>query len=569
MLNKVLQVASKVRYPVILTAIVFVLNSIFLRLHTLILDRNLAYTGDDFTFEVFITKLASEGNFLGISTNVGWPDGFAVWSNPAYGFGPYYASLLLSLIFGSLNVYQLYFLVLAVGLSINSFAGYWMAAREFSNKIYPLLIGLLIGLSPFGLLRIGHMPVAWFYFPIIVIGVAFRLNRGQIQKFNAFLILAIGGIFSPLWWTIATLLIAFFVFLTTLFKKQSFLHDFINWGLILTGIITSILPTFSLMVVSRDYSGEGSRFPWQSDVFGGRFLDLVLSSPFLNSRFDLIEKLQEGISPEARTSFIGLVLGASVIILFIYLLNDQNYSIDVPSDFKKLSLIILLFFTVGGLGNLQAGFFVLFDQVSPARVWFRLGIVLGILGLFIVLKFLDSVNLSNSKIVFISIILVMLSLLDLNSITKREFIKTPDLIEYAPTKFLETKTKDCPVLQIPIDTYPLMQDFLGQNGDKFIYPQMIPYTLSSNNKWSLVATPNNVYWKNYREMPSEVNSENVMILKQNGFCAILFDKDFSTWQIERNAGLDFTPGVWPGLRVNLPKIDFENDRYQVYLLENK
>jgi hypothetical protein len=114
-----------------------------------------------------------------------------------------------------------------------------------------------------------------------------------------------------------------------------------------------------------------------------------------------------------------------------------------------------------------------------------------------------------------------------------------------------------------------MQDFLGQNGDKFTYSQMIPYTLSSNNKWSLVATPNNAYWKIYREIPSEINSENVKFIKQNGFCAILFDKDFSTWQIERNAGLDFTPGSWPGLRVNLSKADFENDRYQIYLLENK
>jgi hypothetical protein len=535
----------------------------------LVLDSDLAYSGGDFTFEVFITKLASEGNYLGISTNVGWPEGFAVWSNPAYGFGPYYVSLLLSLIFESINAYQLYFLVLVVGLSINSFAGYWMAEKEFSNKIFPLLIGLSIGLSPFGLLRIGHMPVAWFYFPLILIGVVFRLNRGQIRKFHAFLILAIGGIFSPLWWTLATLLIAFFVFFTTLFKKQRFLQDFMSWGLILAGIITSILPTFSLMVVSRNYSGEGSRFPWQSDVFGGRFLDLVLSSPFLNERFNLIEKLQEGISPEAKTSFIGLVLGLSVIILFIYILNDQNYKLDIPRDFKKLSLIILLFFTVGGLGNLQAGFFVLFDQVSPARVWFRLGVVLGILGLFLLFKFLESMNLSNLKIIFVSIVIVMLSILDLNSVTKRDFIKTSNLIEYAPTKFLDAKTSDCPVLQIPIDTYPLMQDFLGQNGDKFTYSQMIPYTLSSNNKWSLVATPNNAYWKIYSGIPNEINSENVNNIKQSGFCAILFDKDFSTWQIERNAGLDFTPGSWPGLRVNLPKIDFENDRYQVYLLQNK
>lgn len=568
-MNRILQVVSKARYPLILTALVFVSNAIFLRLHTLVLDSDLAYSGGDFTFEVFITKLASEGNFLGISNNVGWPEGFAVWSNPAYGFGPYYVSLLFSLIFESINVYQLYFLVLVVGLSINSLAGYWMAEKEFSNKIFPLLIGLSIGLSPFGLLRIGHMPVAWFYFPLILIGVVFRLNRGQIRKFHAFLILAIGGIFSPLWWTLATLLIAFFVFFTTLFKKQRFLQDFMSWGLILSGIITSILPTFSLMVVSRNYSGEGSRFPWQSDVFGGRFLDLVLSSPFLNERFNLIEKLQEGISPEAKTSFIGLVLGLSVIILFIYILNDQNYKLDIPRDFKKLSLIILLFFTVGGLGNLQAGFFVLFDQVSPARVWFRLGVVLGILGLFILFKFLESMNLSNPKIVFVSIVMVVLSILDLNSVTKRDFIKTSDLIEYSPTNFLDTNTRDCPVLQIPIDTYPLMQDFLGQNGDKFTYSQMIPYTLSSNNKWSLVATPNNAYWKTYREIPSEINIENIKYIEQNGFCAILFDKDFSTWQIERNAGLDFTPGAWPGLRVNLPKIDFENDRYQVYLLQNK
>ena len=568
-MNRILQVVSKARYPLILTALVFVSNAIFLQLHTLVLDSDLAYSGGDFTFEVFITKLASEGNFLGISNNVGWPEGFAVWSNPAYGFGPYYVSLLFSLIFESINVYQLYFLVLVVGLSINSLAGYWMAEKEFSNKIFPLLIGLSIGLSPFGLLRIGHMPVAWFYFPLILIGVVFRLNRGQIRKFHAFLILAIGGIFSPLWWTLATLLIAFFVFFTTLFKKQRFLQDFMNWGSILAGIITSILPTFSLMVVSRNYSGEGSRFPWQSDVFGGRFLDLVLSSPFLNERLNLIEKLQEGISPEAKTSFIGLVLGLSVIILFIYILNDQNYKLDIPRDFKKLSLIILLFFTVGGLGNLQAGFFVLFDQVSPARVWFRLGVVLGILGLFILFKFLESMNLSNPKIVFVSIVMVVLSILDLNSITKRNFIKTSDLIEYSPTNFLDTNTRDCPVLQIPIDTYPLMQDFLGQNGDKFTYSQMIPYTLSSNNKWSLVATPNNAYWKTYREIPSEINIENIKYIEQNGFCAILFDKDFSTWQIERNAGLDFTPGAWPGLRVNLPKIDFENDRYQVYLLQNK
>jgi hypothetical protein len=567
-LTSILNLLKAHKYAISLFISVFLLSALFLRVHQLFLNDDLAYSGGDFTFEIFITKLAIDGNFLGISSNVGWPGGFAVWANPAYGFGPYYLSLLLGSIFGSLNVYQIYFLVLAFALALNSLTGYWMVGREFASKFPPLLLGIIIGLTPFGFLRVGHMPVAWFYFPLLVIGVIFRLNRKQLRKIGAFLILAIGGIFSPLWWTLATLLVALVVFLTTLFKKKNFMFDVGNWSTILAGTVASITPTFLLMVIGRNYNGEGSRFPWQSDVFGGRFLDVALSSPFLNNKYFLIEKLAEGTSPEARTSFMGFVLGASIAILIVYLINEASYNLDVPSDFRKLSLVVLLFFIVGGLGNLQAGAFVLIDQVSPARVWFRLGIILGILGFFVLLKFMDSSQLSKSVKVFASIIVIAISLLDLKFTEQKQFIKKSDLIQFSPTQFLNANTDSCPVLQVPIDTYPLMQDFLSNNGDKFLYPQMIPYTLGSRNKWSLVATPNNAYWKNYTELPIEINLENVKELENKGFCAILFDKDFSLWQIERKAGLNFTQGSWPGLQVNLPKVDFENERYQVYLLKN-
>lgn len=566
MLIRIFSFFVKNSYALGIFTAVFVTSAIFLQVPTLFANDGLIHSGGDFTFEIFITKLASEGNLLGISKNVGWPSGFSVWSNPAFGFGPYYLSLIISFIFESLNVYQLYFLVLSFGLALSSFCGYWMVEKEFSSKYYPLLIGLLIGFSPFGLMRIGHMPVAWFYFPVLFIGVVFRLNRGEIKKLTAFLILAIGGIFSPLWWTLATLLISVFIFMTTLLKRQRFKQDFENWITISMGISVAVVPTFFLMVLSRSYSGEGSRYPWQSDIFGGRFTDLALSSPFLNDKFNLIEKLKGGTSPEGSASFIGLLLGASVVLLIIYLINESNYSLDTPKDLKKLSLITLLFFIAGGLGNLQAGIFVLFDQVSPARAWFRLGIILGILGLYVLFKFIESSEFSKLIVLTVSIMFISISILDLSYTQRKNFSQAKDLVEYSPTKFLEAKTKKCPVLQIPIDTYPLMQDFLGQEGDKFLYSQMIPYTLSSNNKWSLVATPNNDYWKTYKEIPTEINSENVKYISQNGYCAILFDKDFSSWQIERNAGLDFIQGAWPGLRVNLQNVDFENERYQVYLL---
>ena len=85
------------KYAISLFISVFILSAFFLRIHQLFLNADLAYSGGDFTFEIFITKLATDGNFLGISSNVGWPGGFAVWANPAYGFGPYYLSLILGL----------------------------------------------------------------------------------------------------------------------------------------------------------------------------------------------------------------------------------------------------------------------------------------------------------------------------------------------------------------------------------------------------------------------------------------------------------------------------------------
>jgi hypothetical protein len=112
----------------------------------------------------------------------------------------------------------------------------------------------------------------------------------------------------------------------------------------------------------------------------------------------------------------------------------------------------------------------------------------------------------------------------------------------------------------------LIQDFTFSNGDKFGYNQTIPYLLSNNNKWSLYGIPGNKFWQNYKEIPTEITIDAANSYSNQGFCAILFDKDFSQWQIDRQAGLDFTVGNWPGLRINLGSPDFDNGRFQIYLL---
>jgi hypothetical protein len=82
----------------------------------------------------------------------------------------------------------------------------------------------------------------------------------------------------------------------------------------------------------------------------------------------------------------------------------------------------------------------------------------------------------------------------------------------------------------------------------------------------LYGIPGNRFWEKYKEIPTEINIAAANFYKNQGFCAILFDKDFSQWQIDRKAGLDFTEGKWPGLRMNLGSPDFDNGRYQIYLL---
>jgi hypothetical protein len=200
------------------------------------------------------------------------------------------------------------------------------------------------------------------------------------------------------------------------------------------------------------------------------------------------------------------------------------------------------------------------------RAWFRIIVVLGILGFYILLKLLENLPIQNLIKNIVLILIAIVSIIDGRYLKYIEFTEKKDIIEYSAVRFLDSETKNCPVLQVPADTFPLIQDFIFSNGDKFSYNQTIPYLLSDNNQWSLYAIPGNKFFQKYKEISSEIDIAEAEVLASKGYCAILFDKDFSQWQIDRQAGLDLTIGKWPGLKMNLSVPDFDNGRYQVYLL---
>ncbi len=531
------------------------------------LDSTNIFSGGDVTAELFAIKVATKANLIGIVNTLGWPNGFALWSEPLLGLGPYFSAIILSKVFLFNDISVIYLLTTSIGITINAIAAWWMVNKEFENKKYTYFFSFIIGISPFALMRLGHIPVAWLFFPFIFLGVAFKLNRNQITRKKALIILFITGTFSPLWWTIVCLLIAFALTIVNLIGIRLLKKNLKDYFVILLGTGLSTLPTIFLNYLSRDYSGETSRFPWQSNIFGGKLSDLLLSSPFLNQVFDLKSKISEGVSPEATNSHVGILLGILTVYLILELLLNKKIRSDfLPDNFYSISLVFLLFFVTGGLGNLQAGLLVLLGEVSPARTWFRLIFFLGILGLYLLLKIIEHSKASNFIVNIFMGLAVLLTFFDNQYINFNEPVKKESLAEYAAVNFLDKNTTNCPVLQLPVDTYPLNQDFQFINGSKFAYNQMMPYLLSENNKWSLVGIPGNKFWNSYRSIPVDIDSSKLANFKNQGFCAILFDKDFSNWQIERKAGLDYTIGFWPGLTVNIDNPDFEDTRYKVYLL---
>jgi hypothetical protein len=230
--------------------------------------------------------------------------------------------------------------------------------------------------------------------------------------------------------------------------------------------------------------------------------------------------------------------------------------------------VLWLFFTTGGLGNLQAAVLLIINQTSPMRAWHRVIVVLGILGIYILLMMLQSIKIKDLYKNLLLVTLILVTLYDSRFANYFNYTNKNDVIEFSAVNFLDTNTKNCPVLQFPVDTFPGIQDFMFSNGDKFGYNQSIPYLLSDNNKWSYYGIPGNKYWENVKNISSEIGEVEAQNFRTQGYCAILFDKDFSQWQIDRQAGLDFTIGKWPGLRVNLGEPNFDNGRYQVFLLTN-
>jgi hypothetical protein len=290
-----------------------------------------------------------------------------------------------------------------------------------------------------------------------------------------------------------------------------------------------------------------------------------LSSPFIDTSYPtLITNLHGGVSPGAILDRVGFISGISTLFLFILILLNftkvKNPIEHLPwySPLLLLGLVSTLFYISGGLGNIVSGVFVLLEQVSPIRSWSRLNIIMSIIGL-ILLSVLVQFKFSKRQQAIFLFCSSLFILLDLYYATLPETNYIDKSDEKSVSDYLFNNVSFCKVLQIPVDTQPIPQDYVNEEKGKFYYTNYRQYLLNSNLNWSFGNWTQSDGWVHEASIPTTVNQEWIKSTKDN-ICAIVYDKEYAEWRSR-------TAVEWPGLIVSLDKPDFVNSRYNVYLVQ--
>jgi hypothetical protein len=529
------------------------------------LNKNFIWDTDGLLVQAHIQSIIDSGPF-GLTANLGYPFGFTQWNNPEFSYFHGLGIWALSKLF-SISTYGYLTFIAFTSVFLNSIFMFLLANKLFKSYVFSLIflfIGLLL---PFSLYGIGHPHVITIYMYIALLILLVNIDSLKNSSLIIFLIVLL----STNMFQLINLSFILSILITVYFL--SYLLDKSTWPQFknLLKIYISTLVVFFLNFVNYTWhssiNGQSGRNAYQSDIFAGKLTDLLLSSPFFTRYLPNLENLQNGISGEIRVIGLPLVISIFFGIVFVLIYPNLNITDSGIKMITSLFVITLLTFITGGFGNLQASFFVLLGEVSPMRSWSRLSVFLGFISLVLFVLFLQNRINARQMNLFASILL-LLAILDFTKIPRDSKFEANDkkLEESGFINFIDSNLKPCPVLQLPVDTYFIPQSALDK-GWRYYWIGMVPYIILPEFSWTAATYVDSPGWEYLSNLPTEVDAESLKKLGAN-YCAIVFDKDFSQYQIDRKAGLNMTQGLWPGLLISnslLP--EYEDTRYSVYIIK--
>ena len=513
-----------------------------------------------------------DGAIFGSTDNLGYPLGYSHWVIPQFGL---IDSVFIWLLGNSTTItnYGLLSLIGLFTILLNLISMFILGLMINQSKITAFTFGLIGLTTPFALNSLIHVHVMKIFIIPVVLILLIQITQNDKLKKSHILIYLIVIFNSSLFWINVLFAIIFvlifielmdrIVFKSEVFKIKIYLKLF---AYVLIGLLFHAF----LYIYNSSLMGARDRFPWQSDIFSGKFTDALTGSPFLNTFVPGLTNLLPGTSTEAWSNMLGIPLMFSFFLAIYFILSSSlNKNPDILTiSLKQFTIVSIFFFVIGGLSNLQAAFFVLFGSATPMRTWSRLSILIAILGLVLCLVIFKN-KLRQIHLLFISIFVSFFAIIDL--------LILPPLLDnentwieqesYNSINFIASKLEPCPVLQLPVDSYLLPQGWLD-NATRYYWTNLIPYVILPEFKWSAATYTDSAGWKKFVEpISGEIGSQDFELFSKT-YCAVYFDKNFSQYQIDREASLNGIAGFWPGLRIKADLTpDFDDSRYSVYLLK--
>lgn len=533
-------------------------------------------SGNDWVWQQAAFQMHADGGPWGAVDSLSWPIGANVWRLPQWGLG---AGLFAWVAVGWFGVGTaagvLWFVVLAA--AVNAAAMVVLLRRVGGAKLGPLTVAIAVALSATVFhvthqINLGLFAVFPVVFAVLVSVTGRSTGPAQLRRTGVEVVLvAVVAVLSPLWWVSVLVLAIPFVALPLAFRRR--------WGgVVAVGAVWAAIAAAGLvqaglhLVAARGGPGaDVSRTPWLSNYFSGHMTDLLIGSPIVERIApDIVERLRPGASVAVG---FGLPLIAAALVSVVAVVarapRRSRSGVDLTA-LGALTVVFLLFWLGGGLGNLQAAGAVILDTVSPARGWFRMVIPLAVLGAAWVTVALeppalpDRVGRPRTWLVVPGALMVgALAIADLFLLAPRQEWTAPQAPQHdrAAIEFIRERTEPCPVAQFPHEALPGGVITTGI-ADNRMYRGLVPYVIAPEYQWTAGSRqPDGQHVDDaLAGVAEDASDADLDTLASRGVCAVVYDRLLGALATEQMAAV-----AGRSIAATRPA-DYEDDRYVVYLL---
>lgn len=517
---------------------------------------------------------ATSGPF-GSTAHLSWPFDYNPWSHPVLGAFWACAAWLVGGVLGAPSALAVY-VCWALSAALTASCLLFLFRSWLGNRLAPIAIvaASVTAVSSFALTRVIQPNVAAYFLVPFAIGAVARWSsystRGRVLLGFGLLLLAVG---ASLWWVIVAILFTLLMVLIEVLRR--------NWALARSASLVTVGLGMGFVIQTALYQAavrDGAaltRGPWDSNLYGGHLVDLLMASPFLNMILPRLTSVSAGASTGA--SLIGFTSMLAAMGTLLIVLCGPPRSVGRRVDTAILadaSVSAILLFIAGGLGNLQSGIAVILGGESPARVFSRLIVIVGTVGVTWALigltLFLDSRPrawpMRQQQVVggFACLLLLVFWLADAWQSPPIYFpVAESTLPEHAAMVYLTANTDPCPVAQLPQEGMPFVRTPppAGESG-RYYYRGLMPYLLAPEYSWSIGGwEPEGQTYLN--ALSTDLTETDLRDLEEMGFCAVLYDD-----RLAEAAQTSATPLEGRDRASDL-RADFRSAEYSVYLLGSR